>query len=108
PARRQGRPAPDRTRRPGRDLPGRRVRTDRQPHRIPGPPGTGRGPGLIPVPIERNPPMSDPSPVLHRIQTLLAETLGLPDGGRSLRPDTQLFGAIPELDSLAVLDLLAG
>ncbi|HLT61180.1 MAG TPA: acyl carrier protein [Microlunatus sp.] len=52
--------------------------------------------------------MSDPSPVLHRIQTLLAETLGLPDGGRSLRPDTQLFGAIPELDSLAVLDLLAG
>jgi len=52
--------------------------------------------------------MSDPSPVLHRIQTLLAETLGLPDGGRSLQPDTQLFGAIPELDSLAVLDLLAG
>lgn len=44
---------------------------------------------------------------LNPIRTLLADTLGLPDE-RSLRLDTPLFGAIPELDSLAVLDLLAG
>lgn len=52
--------------------------------------------------------MTVTSTSLHRIQALLAETLGLPDGGRSLQPETPLFGAIPELDSLAVLDLLSG
>ncbi len=45
---------------------------------------------------------------LDRIRTILAESLGLPDGGRSLGPETRLFGAMPELDSLAVLDLLSG
>lgn len=52
--------------------------------------------------------MTITSTTLSRVQAILAETLGLPDGVSALEPDTPLYGALPELDSLAVLDLLAG
>lgn len=52
--------------------------------------------------------MTITSTSLTRVQAIIAESLGLPDGGASLGPETRLFGAMPELDSLAVLDLLAG
>ena len=52
--------------------------------------------------------MINTSTSLTRVQAIIAESLGLPDAGASLGPETRLFGAMPELDSLAVLDLLSG
>jgi acyl carrier protein len=52
--------------------------------------------------------MTITSTSLTRVQAIIAESLGLPDGGAALGPETRLFGALPELDSLAVLDLLSG
>jgi acyl carrier protein len=41
------------------------------------------------------------------IRTLLADALGLdPEVAARFGPDTQLFGALPELDSMAVAGLL--
>ena len=39
------------------------------------------------------------------ISDLLAEILGLGERRRTLTADTELFGALPELDSLSVLEL---
>jgi acyl carrier protein len=39
------------------------------------------------------------------ISDLLAEILGLGDRRQALTADTELFGALPELDSLSVLEL---
>lgn len=36
----------------------------------------------------------------------LDEALGLNGRGRSFGPDTALFGSLPELDSMAVVDLI--
>ncbi len=43
---------------------------------------------------------------LEQVKTILVETLGLEDRADSIGPETQLFGALPELDSLAVVELL--
>ncbi len=43
------------------------------------------------------------------LRALLAETLGLPKSRvQSFGPGTELFGALPEFDSLAVANLLTG
>ena len=43
------------------------------------------------------------------LRALLAETLGLPTNRiRAFTPDTELFGALPEFDSMAVANLLTG
>lgn len=44
-------------------------------------------------------------PVLDRVKTLLAETLVLGERGAALGAATPLLGSMPELDSLAVLQL---
>jgi acyl carrier protein len=43
--------------------------------------------------------------VVAGISDLLTEILGLGDRRATLNADTELFGAIPELDSLSVLEL---
>ena len=44
-----------------------------------------------------------------QLRALLARTLGLtPARVATFEPDTQLFGALPEFDSLAVANLLTG
>jgi acyl carrier protein len=44
---------------------------------------------------------------LEEVKTLLAEVLGLGDRATTLTPSTGLLGALPELDSLAVVELVA-
>ena len=45
----------------------------------------------------------------HTLRALLAETLGLaPERVAGFTPDTELFGALPEFDSMAVANLLTG
>lgn len=43
---------------------------------------------------------------LDGVTAVLAETLGLGDRGAALTAETALFGAIPELDSLAVVEVI--
>ena len=43
---------------------------------------------------------------LDDLKTILADVLGLPDGGAALTADSALLGSIPELDSMAVVNLL--
>lgn len=43
------------------------------------------------------------------LRALLAETLGLPPGRvAAFKDETELFGALPEFDSMAVANLLTG
>jgi acyl carrier protein len=43
---------------------------------------------------------------VDEVKTVLVETLGIQDRAASLDETTPLFGAMPELDSLAVLELV--
>lgn len=44
-----------------------------------------------------------------KLRALLAETLGLPvERVRTYEDETELFGALPEFDSMAVANLLTG
>jgi len=43
---------------------------------------------------------------LDGVKAVLIETLGIEDRANTLGPETQLFGAIPELDSLAVVEVI--
>jgi acyl carrier protein len=40
------------------------------------------------------------------VRDVLVRTLGIEDRAAALTPDTELFGSLPELDSLAVLELV--
>jgi acyl carrier protein len=40
------------------------------------------------------------------VKSVLVQTLGIEDRADSLTPDTPLFGSIPELDSLAVVEVV--
>jgi acyl carrier protein len=42
---------------------------------------------------------------LDDVKSLLVETLGLEDRANTITASTQLFGSLPELDSLAVVEL---
>ncbi len=45
----------------------------------------------------------------HQLRALLVDVLGLPKSRvHAFDPDTELFGALPEFDSLAVANLLTG
>jgi acyl carrier protein len=51
--------------------------------------------------------MTDTATVDDRLRAILRDVLGLsPDRAAALRDDTPLFGAMPELDSMAVAGLL--
>lgn len=43
---------------------------------------------------------------LDAVKAVVVETLGIEDRADALQADTPLFGALPELDSLAVLELV--
>ena len=47
------------------------------------------------------------STTLDEVKTVLVDTLGIQDRADSLDAQTPLFGGLPELDSLAVLELVA-
>jgi acyl carrier protein len=42
---------------------------------------------------------------LHDVKSVLVETLGIEDRAYAITASTQLFGNLPELDSLAVVEL---
>ena len=43
---------------------------------------------------------------LDGVKVVLIETLGIEDRATSITPDMPLFGSIPELDSLAVVEVV--
>ena len=43
---------------------------------------------------------------LDGVKAILIETLGIEDRASSITPDMPLFGSIPELDSLAVVEVV--
>lgn len=49
--------------------------------------------------------MSVSSTTLDAVKAVIVRTLGIEDRAATLDADTPLFGAMPELDSLAVLSL---
>lgn len=44
---------------------------------------------------------------LEEVKTLLADVLSLGEGAQALSADSPLLGAIPELDSMAVVSVIA-
>jgi acyl carrier protein len=56
----------------------------------------------VEVDVDAAPSRAD---VVTGISDLLAEILGLGERRQALTADTELFGALPELDSLSVLEL---
>lgn len=44
--------------------------------------------------------------LLVQVKDVLVDTLGLQDQATGIGPETRLFGSLPELDSLAVAELL--
>lgn len=49
--------------------------------------------------------MSIDAPLLQEVQEIIVNTLGIEDRAASLSASTPLFGSIPELDSLTVVEL---
>ena len=47
------------------------------------------------------------STLLDEVKTVLVETLAISDRAASITADTELLGNLPELDSMAVLELVA-
>lgn len=47
-------------------------------------------------------------PVFERLRTLLTDVLQLGERGAQLTPETELLGALPEFDSMAVAAVIAG
>ena len=78
--------------RPRRHLPGRRLRTDRQPHGLLGPSRSSGGTRM--------------SQTVTEVAGIVATVLGIEDRADDLTEDTPLLGAMPELDSLAVVELI--
>ena len=59
--------------------------------------------------MDAQPQMNTPTATEATLRALLAEVLGLPQARiDAFDPETQLFGALPEFDSLAVATLLTG
>jgi acyl carrier protein len=50
--------------------------------------------------------MNASTATLDGVVEILVEVLGIEDRAASLQPSTPLFGSLPELDSLAVLELM--
>ena len=51
--------------------------------------------------------MNPDQTTIDQIKTILTDVLSLGDAGRQLTPDSPLLGALPELDSMAVISLIA-
>lgn len=47
-------------------------------------------------------------PVFQRLRALLTDVLQLGERGAHLTPETELLGALPEFDSMAVASVVAG
>lgn len=47
------------------------------------------------------------SQIIEEVKTILVESLQLGDFARHMRPDTHLLGNLPELDSMAVVTVIA-
>jgi acyl carrier protein len=45
---------------------------------------------------------------IEQVKSLLADTLNLGERINNLRPDSALLGSIPELDSMAVIQIISG
>jgi acyl carrier protein len=45
---------------------------------------------------------------IEQVKCLLTETLNLGERGSDLRADSALLGSIPELDSMAVINIISG
>jgi acyl carrier protein len=56
--------------------------------------------------IERNEVNPDPTIPLDDVKAVLVTTLGVEDRADTLGPSTPLFGQLPELDSMAVVELV--
>jgi acyl carrier protein len=56
--------------------------------------------------IERNEVNPDPTIPLDDVKAVLVTTLGVEDRADTLGPATPLFGHLPELDSMAVVELV--
>jgi acyl carrier protein len=56
--------------------------------------------------IERNEVNPDPTIPLDDVKAVLVTTLGVEDRADTLGPSTPLFGHLPELDSMAVVELV--
>ena len=52
--------------------------------------------------------MQQSEATLDQVKSLIAETLGIEDRAASMDASTPLLGDIPELDSLAVVEIAAG
>ena len=50
--------------------------------------------------------MTTDTATLNEVKSVLVTTLGIEDRAASIDASTELFGGIPELDSLAVLELV--
>lgn len=50
--------------------------------------------------------MTDPSSTIDAVKHVVVDTLGIEDRSSRIDASTQLFGGLPELDSLAVLELV--
>lgn len=50
--------------------------------------------------------MTATTPTLPQVRSVLVETLGIEEREDTIDADTPLFGGLPELDSLAVLELV--
>jgi acyl carrier protein len=50
--------------------------------------------------------MTNASSTFDDVKQVLVDTLGIEDRAASIDATTQLFGSLPELDSLAVLELV--
>ncbi len=46
------------------------------------------------------------APLIDDVRDLLVKTLGIEERAGALGADTQLFGTLPELDSMSVLELV--
>jgi acyl carrier protein len=50
--------------------------------------------------------MDSTSGTFEEVKDVLVETLGIQDRAATLTPSTELFGSLPELDSMAVLEVV--
>ena len=86
-----------RNRRPGRGVPGGCLRADRQPNRLSESSKANGGAGVSEV----NTPVR-----VEDVKAVLVETLDVEDQAPAMDATTPLFGSLPELDSMAVLELV--
>jgi acyl carrier protein len=50
--------------------------------------------------------MDDASSTLDEVRRIIISTLGIDDRAESVTADTKLLGALPELDSLAIVEIV--